>query len=55
MSDRPVCVIEVGHRRPVDRLAVWVDALHPSLTVCDRHRYQYDERDDLGPFDWREL
>lgn len=52
MRDRPSCVVEVGH--PPGTPAEWVDALHPSLTVCERHRCQFNERDDLGPYDWRE-
>lgn len=43
-----LCVIEVGvHPAPY-----WRDGTD-GIIVCDRHRRQYDERDDLGPFDWR--
>lgn len=45
-----VCVVEVGH--PLGTPATWVNELLPSLVVCDRHRSQYDERPDLGPYRW---
>jgi hypothetical protein len=41
------CVVEVGH--PPGAPAQWIDLLQPTFAVCDRHRRQYDERDDLGP------
>lgn len=49
----PMCVIEVGYEPNTP--AVWVDAHQPKLTVCDRHKLQFDERDDLGPFAWCEI
>lgn len=48
------CLISVGHAGPTP--AKWRDRRSPSLTVCDRHRDQYDERaDDLGPFTWEPI
>lgn len=44
------CIIEVGHRDGAR--AVWRDLNAPHVVVCDRHRRQYDERPDLGPFAW---
>ena len=49
MTGAEQCVIEVGH--PTDRTATWRDK-NTDMTVCDRHRHQYDERPDLGPFSW---
>lgn len=46
------CIVDVGH--PADEPAFWRDA-NSNLVVCDRHRDQYDERPDLGPYDWREI
>jgi hypothetical protein len=43
------CVVEVGH--PPSTRAAWRCEL-TGLVVCDRHRSQYDERDDLGPYSW---
>lgn len=44
-----LCVVEVGHG--ADERATWRD-LESGTTVCDRHRSQYDERSDLGPYEW---
>jgi hypothetical protein len=49
------CVIEVGHRDARTRRAVWRDANAPHVIVCDRHRRQYEERPDLGPFAWEPI
>ena len=49
-----ICSVRIQHR-PGAELARWRDALHPSTVVCDRHRAQYDERPDLGPYDWQEI
>lgn len=45
----PGCAVTVGsHHGPY-----WRNALGgPDWQVCDRHRRMYDERDDLGPFEW---
>jgi len=47
------CVVEVGH--PAGTPADWVDLNQPTFKVCDRHRRQYDERPDLGPYVWVRL
>lgn len=44
-----VCAVKVGH--PAETPPTWRDELS-GLLVCDRHRAQYDERDDLGPYEW---
>lgn len=42
-----VCAVEVGtHPGPY-----WRDRTD-GMIVCSRHKAQYDERPDLGPFDW---
>jgi hypothetical protein len=52
-DDYPVCVIRLPSH--VGTPATWRDR-NSLMTVCDRHRSQYDERaDDLGPFDWDEI
>lgn len=45
------CVVEVGrHPGPF-----WKER-NSGITVCSRHRSQYEERaDEFGPFDWVEL
>lgn len=48
------CVVEVGHRTRGDRLAVWRDP-SDGCEMCDRHRRQYDERDDLGGRTWQRI
>lgn len=45
-----ICVVEVG----LHTLPHWRDKI-TGLVVCDRHRSQYTERIDLGPFDWEEI
>lgn len=53
MNDRtPVCVVELGH--PNDTLAEWRCTLN-GLKVCSHHRRQYDQRPDLGPYQWERL
>lgn len=47
------CIIDVGHRAGAP--AVWRSAAQPGMVVCDRHRRQYDERDDLGPYAWQRI
>lgn len=46
---RPVCAVTLGHASdtPAD-----FREITSGLTVCARHRRQYDERPDLGPFVW---
>jgi hypothetical protein len=53
------CVVEVGHvpsreRRAGSDEGTWRDAL-TGMVVCDRHRSQYDERPDLGPYKWEPI
>lgn len=48
------CVIEVGHITN-SKVATWRNKLHPTMTVCNRHRSHYDEREDLGPYDWEPI
>lgn len=43
-----VCVVKVGIHPP----PYWRDKIRQTLVVYSRHQAQYDERDDLGPFDW---
>lgn len=45
------CDVEVGtHPEPF-----WIDK-KSNLTVCSRHKEQYDERDaEFGPFEWERL
>lgn len=46
----PGCEVEVGtHIGPN-----WRDKIS-GLVVCSRHKLQYDERDDLGDYDWEIL
>ena len=53
LTDRTVlCAVELGHAEPVR--AEW-RCHKTNLCVCTRHRRQYEERPDLGPFDWRQL
>lgn len=53
MDERPTCVIEVGH--PAGTPATWQDKSLLKFYVCDRHKAQYDERPDLGPFQWEAI
>lgn len=43
------CIVELGHPSPGDDIATWRSGV---MTVCDRHRAQYDERPDLGTLVW---
>lgn len=46
----PRCVVEVGiHPGPF-----WRDR-NTGMEVCTRHKNQFDERDDLGPYDWERV
>ncbi len=47
------CVIEVGH--PKGTPAVWVDSHNPDLTVCDRHKDQYDTAFDIYNIEWERI
>jgi hypothetical protein len=52
-DDYPTCAIQLPSH--IGTPATWRDR-NNLMTVCDRHRSQYDERaDDLGPFDWEEI
>lgn len=43
----PSCAVEVGtHIGPQ-----WRDKIS-GMIVCSRHKLQYDERPDLGPYEW---
>lgn len=46
------CIVTVGH--PSGTPAKWRDK-NSMLTVCTRHKDQYDERQDLGPYDWERI
>lgn len=52
--DKVTCVVRVQHRPGMDR-ARWRSAVTPDLCVCDRHRAQYDVRDDFGFYGWQEI
>jgi len=47
------CSVRIKHVG--DDTATWRDRLNPQTVVCDRHRWQYEERPDLGPFEWEEI
>lgn len=49
---RPCALIEIGHTD--EGAATWRDK-RSGLLVCDRHRAQYDQRPDLGPYSWEAL
>lgn len=46
----PNCDVKVGTHPP----PFWKDG-NSKLQVCDRHRKQFEEREDeFGPFNWEE-
>ena len=51
LENLPTCEVDVGHTD--SWLATWRDEIS-GLTVCDRHRGQYDTSEH-GPFSWARI